>query len=173
MPSYLIHLISGSTGAGKTTYAMALSQRLKAVRFSIDEWMAALFWMDSQKPIDPTWAMERVSRCQDQIWATALQVARQGVPCVLDLGFGQMAQRSKFTSMANAAGLPIQLHFLDVPANERWRRVGVRNAEKSVTYQLNFDITREMFDYVEAMWEPPTIQEMTACNGLLVSSQHS
>jgi predicted kinase len=48
---HLIHLISGSTGAGKTTYASQLSERLKGVRFSIDEWMAALFWMDTPQPL--------------------------------------------------------------------------------------------------------------------------
>ena len=44
MARYLIHLICGSTGAGKTTYALELAERIGAVRFSIDEWMTALFW---------------------------------------------------------------------------------------------------------------------------------
>jgi len=43
MTDHLIHLVCGSTGAGKTTYARALSERIGAVRFSIDEWMTALF----------------------------------------------------------------------------------------------------------------------------------
>ncbi len=42
-----VHLIAGSTGAGKTTYARALAEQVGGVRFSIDEWMTALFWMDS------------------------------------------------------------------------------------------------------------------------------
>ena len=47
MQRHLIHLIWGSTGAAKTTYALQLAPELGAIRFSIDEWMAALFWMDS------------------------------------------------------------------------------------------------------------------------------
>ena len=43
MSSSIIYLICGSTGAGKTTYAIRLSETVGAVRFSIDEWMAALF----------------------------------------------------------------------------------------------------------------------------------
>jgi len=43
----VFHFICGSTGAGKTTYALKLSDEIGAVRFSIDEWMAALFWMDT------------------------------------------------------------------------------------------------------------------------------
>jgi len=30
-------------------------------------------------------------------------------------------------------------------------------------------VTREMFDFVEAMWEPPTAEEMAARDGILVS----
>jgi predicted kinase len=167
IPEPLIHLIAGSTGAGKTSYARALRERLKAVRFSIDDWMAALYWMDAREPIDPLWAMERVVRCQDQIWATAIQVARRGVPCVLDLGFGQRDHRRKFAGLARDAGLPLQLHYLDVAADERWRRVQSRNQEKSG--QLPFDVTREMFDYVEGIFEPPDAEELALCNGVVVS----
>jgi len=41
---YQVHLISGSTGAGKTTYARELSERIEGVCFSIDRWMSTLFW---------------------------------------------------------------------------------------------------------------------------------
>ena len=75
MPDPLIHLICGSTGAGKTTYAVRLSAELGAIRFSIDEWMASLFWMDSPQPIEPDWTMQRLERCHDRIWATAVQAA--------------------------------------------------------------------------------------------------
>ena len=33
-------------------------------------------------------------------------------------------------------------------------------------YQLGFDVTREMFDFVESLWEPPTDAEMRAYNGV-------
>jgi predicted kinase len=71
---HLIHLICGSTGAGKTTYALRLSDHLEGVRFSIDEWMATLFWMDTPQPLNPAWSIERVERCLTQIWAVALEV---------------------------------------------------------------------------------------------------
>lgn len=38
-----IHLICGSTGAGKTTYSARLSEQTGAVSFSIDDWMVTLF----------------------------------------------------------------------------------------------------------------------------------
>jgi predicted kinase len=163
-----VHLICGSTGAGKTTYAISLSDCLGAVRFSIDEWMAALFWMDTPQPLDPVWSMERVERCLLQIWTVALQTATRNVPCVLDLGFGQAQSRARFARLAEDASLSVQLHFLDVPAQERWRRVQTRNAQKGETYQLGFDVTREMFDFVEGLWEPPTEAEMAAYNGVRI-----
>jgi len=166
---HLIHLICGSTGAGKTTYALGLTQRLSGVRFSIDDWMTTLFWKDSPQPIEPAWAIERIERCYAQIWSTARQVAARGVPCVLDLGFIQVSNRDKFAALAREAGLAAQLHLLDVPAEERWRRVRARNLDKSETYQLDFDVTREMFDFVESMWEPPTEEEMRALHGVRTS----
>ena len=169
MQHHCIHLICGSTGAGKTTYALRLSDRLKGVRFSIDEWMATLFWMDSPQPLIPTWSMERVERCMTQIWTVALQTALRNVPCVLDLGFSQTKSRAKFAGLAQAAGLSVQLHFIDVPAEERWQRVATRNARKGETYQLGFDVTREMFDFVEALWEPPTHAEILAYDGVRTS----
>lgn len=166
MADALIHLICGSTGAGKTTYARELAARVGGVHFSIDEWMAALFWMDNRNPTDPAWAIERVERCMTQIWSTARQVATRGVPCILDFGFGMAELRARFAGLANEAGLSLQLHVLDIPAEERWRRVQSRNAEGSG--QLSFAITREMFDFVETMWQPPTESEMKSINGIVV-----
>jgi predicted kinase len=166
---HLFHLICGSTGAGKTTYALRLSDRLQGVRFSIDEWMTTLFWMDSPQPLNPAWSMERVERCMTQICAVALQTAARNVPCILDLGFSQAKSRAQFADFARTAGRTVQLHFVDVPAEERWQRVSTRNAQKGETYQLGFDVTREMFDFVEELWEPPTPAEMLAYDGLRTS----
>jgi predicted kinase len=168
---HLVHLVCGSTGAGKTTYALELSARLAAVRFSIDEWMTTLFWMDAPQPISAPWAMERVDRCNKKIWELARQITAREIPCVLDLGFSQFKNRAEFVQLAQAAGLGVQLHFLDIPADERWRRVEARNIQKGSTAQLSFDVTREMFDYVEGLWEPPTVDEMIALAGIRIAAK--
>ena len=165
-PAPLIHLICGATGAGKTTYALKLERELGAVRFSIDEWMHALFWPDSPQPVQFAWAIERVERCNGRILATALAVAARGVPCLLDLGFTTRATRARFADAARAAGLAPQLHWIDVPAGQRWARVEARNAGAGETRQLAFAITRPMFDGIEAMWEAPGAEEMLACAGI-------
>lgn len=162
-------LVVGCTGAGKSTYARALADRLGALRFSIDEWMIALFWADSPQPIEFAWTMERVDRCEAQIFAMARQAAARGVPAVLDLGFTTKAHRDKFRARGEQAGLRVAVHFIDVPAEERWRRVEQRNAEQGETYSLTVD--RGMFDFMEGLWEPPGEAEWRAGGGLRIGTE--
>lgn len=157
------HIVCGSTGAGKSTYAKALADKIGGLHFAIDEWMVALYWKDSPEPIEFEWAMERVNRCEVQIAALAIQCVKRGVPAILDLGFTKSAHRQKFADIANEAGLSFELHYLGVPAEVRWSRVQQRNAHKGATFSL--EVNREMFDFVEGMWEAPTAVELTALNG--------
>ena len=161
-----IHLVCGATGAGKTTYALALSKRLGAINFSIDEWMVTLFAPDMPQPLDWAWISKRVARCESQITATAFQLGRMGISSILDLGLLRADHRQRVAEAALASGQPVQLHFIDVEATERWRRVGARNAEKGETFRLT--VTREMFDFVENLWQPPTTDEMAAFKGVRI-----
>lgn len=162
-------LVVGCTGAGKSTYARALADQLGALRFSIDEWMVALFWADSPQPIEFAWTMERVNRCEAQIFATARQAATRGIPAVLDLGFTTKAHRDKFRALGAEAGLSAVVHFVDVPADVRWRRVEQRNAEQGETFSLKVD--RAMFDFMEGLWEPPSELEWLAGGGLRIGTE--
>lgn len=161
-----LHLICGSTGAGKTTYALALSEKLGAVHFSIDEWMVSLYGPDAPQPPDWGWISTRVRRCEALIASMALQVARRGLPAVLDLSFLRVADRERFATMARDAGLPIKLHYVDVDPQERWRRVHQRNEQKGETYRLT--VSRFMFDGIESMWQPPSEAEFAALDGVRI-----
>jgi hypothetical protein len=61
----LVHLI---TGAGKSTCSKRLAGRIGAMRFSVDEWMSKLFWVDRPDPLYAEWSLERVRRCEEQSW---------------------------------------------------------------------------------------------------------
>ena len=159
-----IHLVAGSTGAGKTTFAMQLAEREGALRLSIDEWMTALFGPDQQGQIEFAWMMERINRCEAVMWQTALDASHRGVGVVLDVGLTRADHRRKFADLAAQAGLPVVLHHLDVPVHERWRRVEQRNRDKGKTFRL--EVTRQMFDFIEGMWEPPSEEEVAALNGV-------
>jgi predicted kinase len=119
--------VTGSTGAGKSTFARDLAERVGGVRFSIDEWMTALFWMDSPEKKDFSWAMERIARCEAQIAAVSVSLAMVGVDAVLDLGFTLREHREAWLKRAREAGVAVELHVLDVPAEVRWGRVCERN----------------------------------------------
>ena len=157
-----LHLVARSTGAGKTTFALELAARESALRLSIDEWMTTLFGPDQPTPLQFEWMMERVNRCEAQIWAVALQAIALDTPIVVDCGLTRETHRSKWAKLAADAGFPVRLHHLDVDAEERWRRVQGRNAERGPTYRL--EVTREMFDFVETLWEPPSDDELASLN---------
>ena len=99
----------------------------------------------------------------------ALQATALGVPVVVDCGLTREAHRSKWANLAEDAGLHVRMHHLDVAAEERWRRVQRRNAERGVTYRL--EVTREMFDFVETLWERPTDAELARLNGIRATGE--
>ncbi len=154
----IIHLICGSTGAGKSTYAKMLSNDIGAIHFSVDDWMTSLFGPDLENPMDWKWISERALRCENQIISTACALAESGVSSILEIGLQQSNKRAEVVSTVTKSGCTLQTHFLDVDASERWRRVQQRNTEKGETFRL--EVTRDMFDFFEAMWESPSESEL-------------
>lgn len=150
-------LVAGPTGAGKTTAARAIAARFGGVVFSIDEWMNNLFWIDCPQKNDLPWALDRIARCEAQIAAVAAQLAATGVSAVLDLGFTQREHRQAWLARAKAAAVSVELEVLDLPTDERWKRVRDRNRGESATH--SFEVTREMFDMMEQRWEAPDAVE--------------
>ena len=147
------HLVAGATGAGKTTFARELADKLDGVRFSIDEWMTNLYWMDSPEKKDFEWAIERIGRCEAQMGSVAVELARRGVDAVLDLGFTLREHLREWMERARAAGIACELHVIEAAAETRWERVEERNRGASETF--SFEVTREMFDFMEQRWEMP------------------
>jgi len=147
-------------GAGKTTHALKLVREGGGVHFSIDDWMVRLFGPDQPTHPHWPWIAERVARCESLIFDQAVEIGRQGVSSILDLAFLRADRRNAIASQATAAGLGVRLHFLDVPAEERWRRVCARNQARGETYRVT--VSRPMFDFIESIWQPPTRAEMAA-----------
>lgn len=153
-----VYLITGSTGAGKTTYSRRLAECKKAQVFSIDEWMKTLFWMDAPDSPDFEWAMDKVDRCENQIWNVGERILRSGVPIILDLGFSRKKQRDHIKQLVSKAGFVPELHFLDIPVDVRKSRVKKRNLEKKETFE--FEVSDETFEWMETFFEPPVGEEL-------------
>jgi predicted kinase len=154
----ILHVIFGPQGAGKTTYAKAFAQRERAVAFVLDEWMARLFGPDTPNPIELPWMMDRVARCEAQIWSTAGGVIAAGTSTILDIGLMRKADRQRVREIAQAVELPLQFHFVDAPQDVRRERVADRNLVRGETFAI--DVTPEMFDWMEGVYEAPDDAEL-------------
>ena len=153
-----LHVVFGPCAAGKTTYAHALARRENAVPFVLDEWGARLFGPDVSGPLDFGWMVERLGRCDALIWSTATAVLSAGTSVVLDVGAMRRNDRERIRQRAQAAGLPLQWHFVDAPQEVRRARVAGRNVTKGETFVR--EVPPEMFDLIEGLYEAPAPAEL-------------
>ncbi|MCO4756187.1 MAG: ATP-binding protein [Bacteriovoracaceae bacterium] len=151
-------LVTGQTGAVKTTYCEALVKSHKAHVFSIDKWMTSLYWQDMPQNPDMNWFVEnqkwytdRIARCEDLIANEIKDLVGLGVVCALDLGFTASMHRKRFIELGEKLGCKVEIHHIDVPSKIRWERVERRNREKTQTYSMQ--VARSMFDYMEGVFE--------------------
>ncbi len=147
------HLLIGPVGAGKTTFATALTDERKAVRFSIDDWMIRLY--GHHMPRDVFHA--RIAACLDIIYETSSRLLELGTDVVLDCGYWRREHREGAREGLRGSGAELCLYYFDVPAPERWSRLERRNAALPPG---TFEITREMFDAFELCFEPPAHPEV-------------
>jgi predicted kinase len=156
--SATLHVIFGPSGAGKTTYAHAFARREGAVAFVLDEWMARLFAPDMPQQVEYDWLVERVGRCEAQIWSTAAAVLATGTSVVLDLGLMRKVDRDRVREIAEAVELPSQWHY--VTAAEDVRRSRVAERTRVHGQSLPLQATPDMFEFVEGVFEVPDPAEL-------------
>ena len=102
--------------------------------------------------------LERLGRCNQLIWSTAADVLAAGTSVVLDVGAMRRADRELIRQIAEEKGLSPQWHFVDAPQEVRRARVAGRNAAKGETFVM--EVTPEMFERLEAIYEPPAPAEL-------------
>lgn len=167
-----IILVVGLTGAGKTTYCKKIASTENAHVFSIDHWMKSLYWQDMPANLDKKWFQEnfawyidRISRCESLIREQIQSLCATNTSIILDLGFTAKAHRKVYLDLARDLSCDSEIHFLDVPQAERWKRVEERNQSKGETYAMV--VSREMFDYVESVFELISEDEKELCTGII------
>jgi predicted kinase len=153
-----LNAIFGPCGAGKTTYAHAFARREKAVAFVLDDWMARLFGPDMPQPLEYEWMLERVGRCEAQIWSVAAATIAAGTSVILDIGLMRRADRKRVRQIAEGAGLDLVFHFVDAPQEVRRARVAERNFVRGENFAI--DVQPEMFDFIEGVYEAPEPAEL-------------
>ena len=113
-------LICGLPGSGKTRLAKQLAAKLRAVRFSPDEWKHDL-------DIDYYDETRRV-RLEARLWRLGQELLGLGQSVIFENGFWTREERDRLRLAARAVGVRVELQYLDVPIDELWRRLEIRNA---------------------------------------------
>jgi predicted kinase len=160
----MIHILTGNTGSGKTTYANQLKKDTNGIIFSIDTWNNTLFLADKTPDDGLDWFLERIERAEQLIMSLIDQLERAKTDSILDLGFSKLEHREKFRQFALSNGYDFTMHFLDISREIRLARVMQRNDQKGDTYE--FDVSQENFEFMETWFETPSQTEMK--NGIII-----
>lgn len=142
-------LVCGLPGAGKTTLARCLADEIAAVRLCPDEWMASL-------GIDLYDEATR-DRLEVVFWQHAQDLLRLGQSVILESGFWLRSDRDEKRLGAHALGMAVELHYLDVPFEERWCRIEKRNV---ACPRGTVPITRTQLEQYERFFEIPDRAEI-------------
>jgi predicted kinase len=135
----------GLPGSGKTTIARRLAVTVPAVRLCPDEWMGSL-------GVD-LFDGEFRDRLERQFWAQAQELLCLGVNVILEFGLWLRWERDDKRAGARALGVPVELHYLDVPLPELIRRVAGRHGPGTVP------LTPELMTRYAGLFEAPDAAE--------------
>lgn len=142
-------LICGLPGSGKTTLAEQLAQEVPAVRLSPDEWKHDL-------GID-YYDEERRVQLEKRLWRLGQELLGLGQSVILENGFWAREERDELRLGARSLGVAVELHYLEAPVDELWRRLEVRNEEGKPG---TAPIKREDLDKWAEQFEAPDAAEL-------------
>jgi len=137
-------IVCGLPGSGKTTHAKALEEKLKAVRFSPDEWMNALL-------ID-LYDETRREKIENFQWALGQKLLRLGLTIIIEWGTWGRSERDVLRSGAQALGATVELHYLSAPMDVLLDRIQRRGTETP-------SIERDAVLQWSEMFQVPTDEE--------------
>lgn len=114
-------LICGLPGSGKTTLAEKLAPEVPAVRLCPDEWKhdLGIDYYDEQARV----------RLERRLWRLAQELLGLGQSVILENGFWAREEREELRLGARSLGVAVELHYLEAPVDELWRRLELRNEE--------------------------------------------
>ena len=142
-------LTCGLPGAGKTMLAAVLAQERGAVRLTKDEWQ----WALGSSP----WDREVGEKLEGELWRLTQELLKLGVSVVLDFGLWARVERDELRTEARRLGVGVELHYLDAPLDQLWRRIEERN---SAPPWVDEPISRAHLEEWQTLFEEPDAEEM-------------
>ena len=96
-------------------------------------------------------------KIEQELWRLAQEILSLGLSVVLDFGLWARIERDEMRSVAREIGVGVELHFVDVPTDELWRRIEARN---SAPPWDNEPIGRADLDEWLAIFQAPDAAEL-------------
>jgi predicted kinase len=142
-------LICGLPGAGKTTLAKRLEDELRAVRLCPDEWKHDLGvdYYDEEMRV----------RLEHRLWRLGQELLGLGQSVILENGFWAREERDELRLAARTLGVAVELHYLEAPVDELWRRLEIRN---ELALPGTVPIKREDLNKWAQQFEAPNAAEL-------------
>ncbi len=119
------------------------------MRLTKDEWL----WALGSTPWDRA-TREKIER---ELWHLAQEILVLGLSVVLDFGLWSRTERDEMRTVARGLGVGVELHYLEVAAEELWRRIEVRNSAPPWDSK---PIRRADLDEWLAIFEAPDASEL-------------
>ena len=138
-------ILCGLPGSGKTTLGKELENRLHAIRFAPDEWMAAL-------SLD-LYDEERRTKIEALQWKLSKELLALGLTAIIEWGTWGRSERDSLRLEARALGAAVELHYLTAPVDDLFERIQRRGME-------NPPIERDALAQWTKQFQAPTPEEM-------------
>jgi len=138
-------IVCGLPGAGKTTLAKKIESRLRAIRFSPDEWMDAL--------AVNIYDEKTRAKIEELQWKFGQQLLTRGVSVIIEWGTWGRSERDALRLGARSLGAAVELQYVSAPADVLFERIQQRGRE-------NPPIERAALDRWFEIFEEPTAEEM-------------